>query len=256
MSKIARLESNGMLHCCYYPLCSVTRSIDLESVSFPRKAAQQYILKHEKVCTFNPTCQGHNEANVSSHTVLHPSPSPNTRFFSTQALPSPDNNNYQSFIVSKPQSNAVDCVLLSECRSDIKVEQKWRNITLISLGLSSRGLSVWSSLQAPPQLKPSFSLLVMLQECKHIVLIVQRGDFKDYERAATLRAELSQAKELNKKLTIVLFDTLALLTTIPPGLFDDSLLAWLQSADIYVVQMSLFHVIINSIANSIHKLLW
>jgi hypothetical protein len=254
MSKVVRLEAKGLLHCSFHPLCLVTRRIDIVGVNYPRKAAQQFILKHEKKCPFNPDI--HTIIQYSSHAQIGTNASMNNE----------QNNNARSYPFNFGVSNnptvkplesvlAIDCVVLyawdNTC-SAIKAEQKLRATTLVCLALSSSGLTVWPSTNLLLSSNSYQSAAEIIPDTKRVVLVIQAGDFKSRKITQQFLEDLLLAKQLGKKITVLLFDVPTLLTVVSLELFGKELLLWLQSPGVctYVVQMKFFNVIISAIVNT------
>lgn len=254
MNKIVRLESNGLLHCAFHPLCSVTRCVDIKGVNYPRKAAQQYMLKHEKKCTYNPRLHTTGKAKTlqdpSQATSTQSSPAHHPLLQSTQVT-------YNNFLPTTQNISPVlvDCAVLCAWNSNVspaKLEQKLKNATLLSLALSASGLTVWPSSQLALA-APVPSAATTIHNTKHVVLLFQAGEFRDTGVDEQFMDELRVLKQLQKRTTVLLFDAPNILSVVSPPLLDNELMNWLQSPAVhtYVVQMKFFYVIINAIVNTI-----
>jgi hypothetical protein len=251
MIKVMRLESNGLLHCAFHPLCTVTRNTQIEGVNYPRKAAQQYLLKHEKKCLHNPNLRTVQSC-AAAGTLATP---PHTTSQSIPSSPKPAAKRYK-LSSDQDKSSPVDCTVLcawNDVNTVSNTEQKLKNTMLLSLALSTRGLTVWPSQQeSPNQFYPP---IATIHNTKHVVLVFQAGEFKDGQIDVQFLEQLQLAKQLVKCTTVLLFDVPNLLSVIPPSLLNGDLIAWLQSPEVYtyVVQMKYFYVIIEAIVKSIVK---
>lgn len=253
MNKVVRLEINDLLHCAFHPLCSVTRSVNVEGVNYPRKAAQQYLLKHEKKCIHNPNLHTADNLATPQKTI-----SPTTSNLDTHqpllysSCVIHNNNNLPTDRSKSPL--LVDCAVVCAWNNNVsaaKVEQKLRNATLLSLALSASGITVW-----PPQIHSTnavHSAATTIHNTKHVVLLFQAGEFKDGQMDEQFLEELRLVKQLQKHTTVLLFDAPNLLSVISPALIGEDLMGWLQSPEVhtYVVQMKFFYVIINAIVKAI-----
>lgn len=253
MSKVVRLEASGFLHCSFHPMCTVTRSLNAEGVNYPRKAAQQYILKHENKCMFNPKLR----------TVVDDTSQPSPLSELSSDLWSSSSSNTPLVAGDNNLCSTIDCIVVSDWNNNMshnnspKLEQKLRNVTLVTLALATCGVKVWPSADVSRSVCNGHLCSQMISSTKHIVLVFHAGDFKSGIAGVQFLETLRMVKRSTKRVTLLLFDAPDVGTVVKSSLVGDEMIQWLESSDVskFVVQMKFFFVVIEEIVNSISRLL-
>ena len=231
MPKVQRVESENYLYCCFYPLCSFKRAIQMKNVVYPRKAAQQYLLKHEQTCEFDPSLSI--KQSLSQNAIVVSSPF--------------------SLI---PSAVSCDCVLLYRWDDKYKYEARMRDAALIYFALIAKGLLVWM-----PKLYEQINLVSLSFEqvvtlCKTVIVLVHPGDFKNNNHIVdNFKDQLLIAKNNSMTLHVFLFDTPGFSNVIPPNVSMHDVIIWLSenNLNIHNIRMHSFNSFIDVFANSVKK---
>ena len=258
MGKVLRYEKEGMMHCRFYPSCLFSRNVQVSGVAYPRKAAQQFILKHEKQCLHNPS----HLPSPNTNTINNSNTNTNTATLQINSNNSDNSNNNTPLNIHSTTTTSwpatYDFVVLYRWKDKYKCEARMRNATLVGLSLQTRGFSVWAAKVFDVSSEGVFvSLEQALAHCKLLLVLLHPSDLNAVDDDDdNMMKELVAGYKSSKPMCMLLFDANNLDVLLPPKASTNDILVWLRSSPLCTttVKMKSFSVLTNHLESILKQL--